>query len=260
MAQHVLTNIAKKYRPGQMIVTLIETGEVIDLTEYKIYLSTKPSMPNGARNIKIIQTTGRTGFLPLDLKTTKPIEFSIELSSLHHNYEQREQSRSILEHIEGRMAKIEFYSEPYSCYEGFITGVEVTNTRRLSTQIKATVHAQPYRLFNHTLGKEVNLSNGDEFVIPKGYVKPKLILTGSGDISITHNDVKMDFKAVPANTPIVIDCVNKQIFHQHSKNVRTNYGHLKRNKSYIDLVGGKSISWTGNVSRLVCIFEWRSVD
>lgn len=260
MVKHVLKNIEKSYKPGQMIITIMETGEVIDLTQHKIYLSTKPNIPNGARNIKVIQTTGRTGFLPLDLKTTQPIEFPIELSAIHRTHLSRENTRNLFERIEGRMVRLEFYSERYCHYEGFITGVEISNTNRLSTHIKAVVHAQSYRLFNHSTNRKIRLSNGDSFSIDKGYIKLKLFLTGSGDITITHNGVDMKLQAVPGNTEIIIDCVNKYVYRQHSANHRTHYGHLKVNKPYIEIVPDQAITWTGNVTKMECEFDWRSVN
>lgn len=256
MATISLVNQTRTMRPGEMEVTILSTGEVVNLYLNNIKLATKPNIPIATRNTKVVQSLGRSGFLLIDMRTKAPVEFEIKLSAFHGQPQDREDTLALLERLEGLLVRFSFYTDPYASYEGFLTDIQVENNRGYSQVLSAKVTVQPYRIFN-VANNRITLTSGDVITFDKGTLAPQLIIRGTGDISITHNDKTMQFVAVP-NVPITVDCVQRRVYHDASKNTVTNYHHLKVSDGYIQLVSGKPITWTGNVMNIELVYEWRS--
>lgn len=258
IATHTFNNIKKLYSNGEMIITFLDTKEIVSLKANGIYLARKPNIPLGKRNIKIIQTIGRTGFLPIDYKTSAPIEFDIELSAIHRTDEARESTRALLERTEGRILDMEFYSDPYAKYRGFITNIDYENNRGRSQLIKAKVHVQPYRIFHSNIVQQV-VTSGDTLSFNKGVLNTTLILEGSGKITISYGGKTITLDNVPSGVPITIDNSNEKIYRRLSTNAITNYQHLKVGKGYLDFNKSGKITTTGTITKLTIIPEWRSI-
>lgn len=258
IATYTFNNLKKTYSTGEMVITFLDNGETVSLKANSIYLAKKPNIPLGSRNLKIVQTIGRTGFLPIDYRTNAPIEFDIELSAIHHTDETRERTRSLLERIEGRMVDMEFYSDPYAKYRGFITDIEYENNRGRSQTIKAKVHTQPYRIFHSSIRQQTVVS-GDKLVFHKGVMATTLVVEGSGNITISYGGKTISLANVPSGTPITIDNTNEKIYRRLSTNAITNYQHLKVGKGYLNFNNSGTITTTGKITKLTIIPEWRSV-
>lgn len=259
MAVHELNNIKRVLPKGSLIVTLLDTGEVIDLISHKIYVASKPLIPYPERRVKMHTSRGRTGFLMLDDETYEPIETTIQLSMVNQTSEQRERSKTIIERLIGRSMRFQFYSEEFETFEGAILNVSPNLNIKHSQVLNVGLYLQPYRVFNSNKTNTVNLVSGDSIRFSKGRLTPVLEFTASGSVSIISNGVTMRFTGLSNQYPTFVDLENMKVYNRPSTNTMVNLSHTKANRNWIKLESDKPITWTGTVSGVKAHLNWRSV-
>lgn len=259
MAVHGLTNVKKTLPKGSLIITLLDTGEVIDLISHKIYIASKPLIPYPERRVTMHTSRGRTGFLMVDDATYEPIEIGIRFSMVNQTSDQREANKSLIERLIGRPLKFQFYSEEFETFEGTILNVTPSLNVKHSQLLSVDLYLQPYRVFNSNKTNVISLVSGDSIRFTKGRLAPILEFTANGNVSIVSNGVTMNFTGLSNQFATFIDLENKKVYNRPSTNTMVNLSHAKVNRNWIELETNKPITWTGTVSGMKVHLNWRSV-
>lgn len=259
MAVHELTNVKKTLPKGSLIITLLDTGDVIDLISHKIYIASKPLIPYPERRVTMHTSRGRTGFLMVDDATYEPIETAIQFSMVNQTSDQRESNKSLIERLIGRPLKFQFYSEEFETFEGTILNVTPSLNVKYSQLLGVDLYLQPYRVFNSNKTNVISLVSGDSIRFTKGRLAPILEFTANGNVSIVSNGVTMNFTGLSNQYTTFVDLENLKVYNRPSTNTMVNLSHTKANRNWIELETNKPITWTGTVSGMKVHLNWRSV-
>ena len=143
-----------------------------------------------------------------------------------------------------------FSNEPDKYYNYQIT--EQIDFERLIRFRTATVtmHVQPFKYSAEDNSKEFNINNETSIQIRNAgniYSKPKLIITGSGNIGIYLNEVQIFQIELGELGSITIDTDLMEAYNGTNllnRLVTGNYDNFKLN------VGNNNISWTGSISTI----------
>lgn len=143
-----------------------------------------------------------------------------------------------------------FSNEPDKYYNYQIT--EQIDFERLIRFRTATVtmHVQPFKYSAEDNSKEFNITNENSIQIRNAgniYSKPKMIITGSGNIGISLNGVQLFQIELGELGSITIDTDLMEAYNGTNllnRLVTGNYDNFKLN------VGNNNISWTGSISAI----------
>lgn len=206
------------------------------------------------KNVTLINVPGRNGALVYDEGTYKEKSTVVEC-----NFIDKKNMNDKIRNLENWLNVIKDYTLSFSDDPNFIFKVlkvecgDIKRSLKYKGSFSIKFTREPFYYFKYQ-GEEV-LSNNKSFISPNLSVEsePIIKVTGSGDVTLTINNKNVMLKAI--NGTIHIDSTLKECYSDTFENLNNKMqGEFPTLKN-----GNNNIAWTGSVSSVKLIPNWRCV-
>lgn len=219
----------------------------IDSREYGILISSVPERVRPERRVKEIEIPGRSGILTQDEEVYNAYVIQMECST-------RGSGRldEIVAWLNGA-GDLTLSTEPDKVYQASIYNkISIADQIYLYNSFLLQFKVQPFKYNINPFADELTLTAPT--IIRNGgtvYSEPIITVYGSGDITLSINDV--DYPLYGVSEYITIDSEMMEVF-KGTANQNSKYGGEAFPRFE---VGENTISWTGNVSKIEIQPKWR---
>ncbi len=216
--------------------------------DFGIHIERRPVIPKPQRNIEYIEVPGRSGSLKVDDESYKDIVIPVQCGFRNTNVASKaEEVKSWLDGGEGQLI---FNNQPDRYYLAHVSEqMDIRQEFKILGKFVVNFRCRP---FQYDTNNEVITLTLPGTVFNPGTLnsEPIINVTGSGDITLTINQVSIQLSEV--NESITIDSCLKDAYKD------TMLQNSKMNGDFPILKPGlNSITWTGAVSSVQIIPNWR---
>lgn len=219
----------------------------IDSRSMGIRVTAMPETVRPERRMESITIAGRNGTLHTDEGVYDSYDRTMECAVI-----KRAKIDEIAAWLVGR-GKMTFSTEPDKVYDVTISNkISITQMMRTFQKFIVTMDTQPFKYSVNAASETIELT-APTLVINHGtvYSQPTITIYGGGDISLMINGDIFPMYSVEGS--ITIDSEMMEVF-KGNANQNSKYG----GESFPRLEAGKNtVSWTGNVEKVVIEPRWR---
>lgn len=215
--------------------------------EYGILISSVPQRVRPARRVEEIEIPGRSGNLTQDEETYDAYVISMECSTRGSD-----RLDEIIAWLNGA-GELILSTEPDKVYQASIYNkISIEDQIYLYNSFLLQFKMQPFKYSINAASETIDLT-APTMVVNRGtvYAEPVITVYGTGDITLTINGT--DFPLYGVNGSITIDSEMMEVYKggisQNSKYGGDAFPRLE--------VGENTISWIGNVEKVVIEPNWR---
>lgn len=219
----------------------------IDSRKMGIRVTKMPETTRPERRIESLKVAGRNGSLHTDEGVYESYDKSMECAIIN-----RGKIDEITAWLVGSGEMI-FSTEPDKVYEVMISNkIDISAMMRTFQKFMVTMDTQPFKYNVNAFGDTLELTKAMN-VLNHGtvYSQPIVTVYGSGDITLSING--QDFPLYGVEESLTIDSEMMEVFKgdtsQNSKYGAMGFPRLEP--------GENSISWSGNVEKVVIEPKWR---
>lgn len=217
-------------------------------TDYGILVEKRPPIPKPQRAIDYIEVPGRNGSLKVDDETYKDIIIPIQCSFGDDNVAYKaDLVKAWLDSGEGPLI---LCNQPDKYYVAHVSDpVDISQEFKIFGKFLVNFRCQP---FKYAVDNDVITLTESGIVTNSGSIssEPIIVVTGTGDITLTINEV--DIQLTSVSSYITIDSVLKDA---HKDTTLQNSKML--GEFPVLQPGVNTISWTGTVTSLAITPNWR---
>lgn len=219
-------------------------------SDYGIYISKRPSIPSPERRITNVVIPGKSSSFRFDGNTYEDITISVECSIKDSILPDKidEIKKWLLSNGESDLIFSNQNNKKYIAQ--VVNVIDFTQVLKYISQFVIVFNCRP---FKYETESDIIEMIGHESIINPGsiYSEPVIKIFGSGDISFTINSEIIKLKDVKDN--IILDTVQQNCYNEAIDNLNN-----KMSGEFPILeVGENNISWTGVVSKVEVIPNWR---
>ena len=217
-------------------------------TDYGILVEKRPPIPKPQRAIDYIEVPGRNGSLKVDDETYKDIIIPNQCSFGDDNVAYKaDLVKAWLDSGEGPLI---LCNQPDKYYVAHVSDpVDISQEFKIFGKFLVNFRCQP---FKYAVDNDVITLTESGIVTNSGSIssEPIIVVTGTGDITLTINEV--DIQLTSVSSYITIDSVLKDA---HKDTTLQNSKML--GEFPVLQPGVNTISWTGTVTSLAITPNWR---
>lgn len=215
--------------------------------DFGILIASAPQRVRPARRVEEIEVPGRSGTLTVDEEAYDTYTISMECSTRGSD-----RLDEIVAWLNGAGDLI-LSTEPDKVYEASIYNkIAISDVIYLYNSFLLQFKVQPFKYNVNAFGDTLELNKETKVLNPGTvYSQPIITVHGSGDIILRINNV--DYPLHSVDDHITIDCEMMEVFKgdvsQNSKYGAMDFPRLEP--------GENTISWSGNVEKIVIEPKWR---
>lgn len=218
-----------------------------DSRECGILISAMPERVRPPRRVKAVEVPGKDGDLTIDEEAYDAYTLSLECSTRGSDH-----LDEIVTWLDGS-GELILSTEPDRVYRASIYNkISIADVVYLYNKFLLQFRVQPFKYSTNPFDDMLELTS-PTIILNSGtvYSQPKITIYGSGDITLTVNGE--DFPIYSVDGGITIDSEMMEVY-KGTVNQNSKYGAMTFPRLE---VGENSISWTGNVTKVVIIPNWR---
>lgn len=215
--------------------------------DFGIQIFSVPQRVRPARRVEEIEIPGRSGTLTMDEDAYDAYTISMQCSTRGSD-----RLDEVIAWLDGA-GELILSTEPDKVYQASIYNkIPISDVIYLYNSFLLQFKVQPYKYSVNAFGDRLELTKATKVLNPGTvYSQPIITVYGSGDITLTIND--MDFPLYGVDGNITIDSEMMEVFKgdtaQNSKYGGVDFPKLE--------AGENSIRWTGNVEKVEIHPKWR---
>lgn len=219
----------------------------IDSRQMGVIVTKMPDTYRPERRVESITIAGRHGSLHTDEGVYESYDRTMECA-----LKKRAKLDEVAAWLVGSGDMV-FSTEPDKVYKVMISNkISISQMMRTFQKFMVTMDTQPFKYSVNAFGDTLELQKAAKVLnIGTVYSQPIITVYGSGDITLTINDI--DFPLYSVDGSITIDSEMMEVF-KGDINQNSKYGALDFPRLE---VGENSISWTGNVKKVEIHPKWR---
>lgn len=215
--------------------------------DYGILISSAPQRVRPARRVEEIEIPGRSGILTQDEEIYDAYVISMECGTRGSD-----RLDEIIAWLNGA-GELILFTEPDKVYRASIYNkISIADQIYLYNSFLLQFNVQPFKYRANPLRDDLELT-APTIIRNSGtvYSEPIITVYGSGDITLSINDV--DYPMYGVSEYITIDSEMMEVF-KENMNQNSKYGGETFPRFE---VGENAISWTGNVTKIEIQPKWR---
>lgn len=216
--------------------------------DYGILVEKRPPIPKPQRNVDYIEVPGRSGSLKVDDETYNDVLIPIKCGFLNEDVVSKaDEVKTWLDGGEGRLILSNQTDKYYMAHVS--DQFDISQEWRVFGQFLVNFRCKPFKY--SVINDAVTMLAPGNITNP-GTVKsePIIVLTGTGNITLTINGVSIQLNNV--NGYITIDSVLKDAYKETLLQNNLMLGDFP-----VLVPGDNEISWTGNVTSVQITPNWR---
>lgn len=221
-----------------------------------IYAVKRPNIPIAERNIEEKELKGRDGSLTTDYKTYKNISIDIEFNFIEVKY-YYEKVRIINKWLNNIIDnKIRFTDNPEYFYKvKYTLYKDIVRTYKVKGSFVVSFICEPFQYTD--CGQDEIVVSNNSFLDNPSYIeaKPIIKLLGTGIVTIYINSKPL---IINLGQNITIDCELREAY-KIINGIKENLSTTLKGKWPVLESGENTVSYTGNITKLVIIPNWRIV-
>ena len=219
-------------------------------SDYGVYISKRPSIPSPKRRITNIVIPGKSSSLRFDENTYEDITIALECSIKDDILPNKidEIKEWLLSYGESDLVFSNQHNKKYIAQ--VVNVIDFTQVLKYISKFVIVFNCRP---FKYEVESDVIEMTAEGSVTNPGSIssEPIIKIFGSGDINLTINSEVIKLKEVTNH--IILDSVQQNCYNEAIDNLNN-----KMNGEFPKFeVGENNISWTGAVSKVEVIPNWR---
>lgn len=219
-------------------------------TDYGILITNRPSIPSPKRRITNVVVPGRNSSLRFDENTYDDITITVECSL------KQDSLISKIDDIKGWLigtgeSSLIFDFQGDKEYRSqVVNAIDFTQAYKIFSRFVIVFNCQPFKYAVDN--SSINLISADKIAnLGTIYSEPIIKVVGNGDITLNIKSQTIKFKGITDH--IILDSLQQNAYNQSGENLNNKV----TGEFPVISVGDNSISWSGNVSKVEIIPNWR---
>lgn len=219
--------------------------------DYGILITSRPTIPSPKRRVSYIDIPGRDSSLRYDEGTYEDITIVVECSITGENIILKIDEITAWLFNSGESDLIFSFQNDKKYIAQVVNSIEFKQVLRYSSKFIIIFNCRPfkYAVSNNVI---TITQNGTNLINPGTiYSLPKIYVYGSGDITLKINGNEIKINGL--SNKIIVDCALYDCYDDDLNNLNS-----KVSGTFPVLkVGNNIIEWTGNVSKVEILPNWR---
>lgn len=219
-------------------------------SDYGVYVSKRPSIPSPKRRITNVVIPGKSSSLRFDENTYGDISIAVECSIKDEVLPDKidEIKEWLLAYGESDLIFSNQNNKKYIAQ--VVNAIDFTQVLKYISKFVIVFNCRPFKYESESSTIEM-IAEGSITNPGSIYSEPIIKIFGSGDINVTINSEIIKLKEVTDH--IILDTVQQNCYNETIDNLNN-----KMNGEFPKFeVGENNISWTGAVSKVEVIPNWR---
>ena len=219
-------------------------------SDYGVYISKRPSIPSPKRRITNVVIPGKSSSLRFDENTYEDISIAVECSIKDEVLPDKidEIKEWLLAYGESDLIFSNQNNKKYIAQ--VVNAIDFTQVLKYISKFVIVFNCRPFKYESESTTIEM-IAEGSITNPGSIYSEPIIKIFGSGDINVTINSEIIKLKEVTDH--IILDTVQQNCYNETIDNLNN-----KMNGEFPKFeVGENNISWTGAVSKVEVIPNWR---
>lgn len=219
-------------------------------SDYGVYISKRPSIPSPKRRITNVVIPGKSSSLRFDENTYDDITIAVECSIKDEVLPDKidEIKEWLLPYGESDLIFSNQDNKKYIAQ--VVNAIDFTQVLKYISKFVIVFNCRPFKYESESTTIEM-IAEGSITNPGSIYSEPIIKIFGSGDINVTINSEIIKLKEVTDH--IILDTVQQNCYNETIDNLNN-----KMNGEFPKFeVGENNISWTGSVSKVEVIPNWR---
>lgn len=219
-------------------------------SDYGVYVSKRPSIPSPKRRITNVVIPGKSSSLRFDENTYEDISIAVECSIKDEVLPDKidEIKEWLLAYGESDLIFSNQNNKKYIAQ--VVNAIDFTQVLKYISKFVIVFNCRPFKYESESTTIEM-IAEGRITNPGSIYSEPIIKIFGSGDINVTINSEIIKLKEVTDH--IILDTVQQNCYNETIDNLNN-----KMNGEFPKFeVGENNISWTGAVSKVEVIPNWR---
>ena len=219
-------------------------------SDYGVYISKRPSIPSPKRRIINVVIPGKSSSLRFDENTYEDISIAVECSIKDEVLPDKidEIKEWLLAYGESDLIFSNQNNKKYIAQ--VVNAIDFTQVLKYISKFVIVFNCRPFKYESESTTIEM-IAEGSITNPGSIYSEPIIKIFGSGDINVTINSEIIKLKEVTDH--IILDTVQQNCYNETIDNLNN-----KMNGEFPKFeVGENNISWTGAVSKVEVIPNWR---
>lgn len=219
-------------------------------SDYGVYISKRPSIPSPKRRITNVVIPGKSSSLRFDENTYDDITIAVECSIKDEVLPDKidEIKEWLLSYGESDLIFSNQDNKKYIAQ--VVNAIDFTQVLKYISKFVIVFNCRPFKYESESTTIEM-IAEGSITNPGSIYSEPIIKIFGSGDINVTINSEIIKLKEVTDH--IILDTVQQNCYNETIDNLNN-----KMNGEFPKFeVGENNISWTGSVSKVEVIPNWR---
>lgn len=219
-------------------------------SDYGVYVSKRPSIPSPKRRITNVVIPGKSSSLRFDENTYEDISIAVECSIKDEVLPDKidEIKEWLLAYGESDLIFSNQNNKKYIAQ--VVNAIDFTQVLKYISKFVIVFNCRPFKYESESTTIEM-IAEGSITNPGSIYSEPIIKIFGSGDINVTINSEIIKLKEVTDH--IILDTVQQNCYNETIDNLNN-----KMNGEFPKFeVGENNISWTGAVSKVEVIPNWR---